>query len=147
MGNGAAGGRGAGPLRFRAWTMDPYDACALLAACGRAVLEVMLHKAAHALAVVHGVRDPAPRATGTTTSDSRPWATEIGLAGPERPEKVVRWSDCPTHRRDDGRLCGRHQRDRRRAAFPFLPADHGAPQLDINAVSGITAFIRLAARR
>ena len=46
----------------------------LLAAGGRAMLEVMLHKAAHALAVVRGVREPhAPRATGTTTSDSWHW--------------------------------------------------------------------------
>ena len=116
--------------------MDPYDAGELLAAGGRAVLEVMLHKAAHALAVVRGVRDPSAEGNRNHNKRFAALATEIGLAGPERPEKVVRWSDCPTHRRDDGRLCGRHQRDRQRAAFPFLPAGHGAPQLDINAVNG-----------
>ena len=36
--------------------MDPYDAGELLAAGGRVVLEVMLHVAAQALAVVRGVR-------------------------------------------------------------------------------------------
>ena len=61
------------PWGFQAWTMDPYDAGALLAACGRAVLDVMLHQAAHALAVVRGVRDPSAEATGTTASDSWPW--------------------------------------------------------------------------
>ena len=50
--------------------MDPYDAGELLAAGGRAVLEVMLHKAAHALAIVRGVPDPSAEATRTTTSDS-----------------------------------------------------------------------------
>ena len=39
----------------------------------RAVLEVMLRKAAHALAVVRGVRDPSAEGTGTTTSDSWHW--------------------------------------------------------------------------
>ena len=98
--------------------MDPYDAGELLAAGGRAVLEVMLHKAAHALAVVRGVRDPSAEGNRYHNKRFVALATEIGPAGPERPEKVVGWSDCPTHRRDDGRLCGRHQRDRQRAAFP-----------------------------
>jgi hypothetical protein len=83
----------------------------------RAVLEVMLRKAAHALAVVRGVRDPSAEGNRNHNKRFAALATETGLAGPERPEKVVGWSDCPTHRRDDGRLCGRHQRDRQRAAF------------------------------
>ena len=58
------------------------------------MLEVMLHKAAHALAVVRGVRDPS--AEGNRNHNKRFVAlpAEIGPAGPERPEKVVRWSDC-----------------------------------------------------
>jgi hypothetical protein len=42
----------------------------LLAAGGRAVLEVMLHEAAHALATRRGIKTPAPRATATTTNAS-----------------------------------------------------------------------------
>ena len=89
-------GRGAGPWGLQAWTTDPYDAGGLPAAGGRAVLEVMLRKAAHALAVVRGVRDP--NAEGNRNDNKRfvALATEIGPAGPERPEKVVGWSDCPT---------------------------------------------------
>ena len=98
--------------------MDPYDAGELLAARGRAVLEVTLHKAAHALAAVRGVRDPSAEGNRIHNKRFVALATEIGLAGPERPGKVIGWSECPTHRRDDGRLSGRHQRDRQRAAFP-----------------------------
>jgi hypothetical protein len=70
--------------------MDPYDAGELLAADGRAVLEVTLHKAAYALAVLRGVR--APSAEGNRYHNKRfvALATEMGPAGPERPEKVVR---------------------------------------------------------
>ena len=54
--------------------MDPYDADQLLAADGRAALEVTLRKAAYALAGSYAASGtPAPRATGTTTSDSWHW--------------------------------------------------------------------------
>ena len=64
------------------------------AACGRAVLEVMLRKAAHALAVVRGVRDPSAEGNRNHNKRFAALPTEISPAGPERPEKVAGWSDC-----------------------------------------------------
>ena len=55
----------------------------------RAVLEVMLRKAAHALAVVRGVRDPSAEGNRYHNKRFVALATEIGLAGPKRPEKVA----------------------------------------------------------
>ena len=78
--------------------MDPYDAGELLAAVGRAVLEVMLRKAAHALAVARGVRDPSAEGNRYHNKRFVALATEIGLAGPERPEK---WSAGQTARLTD----------------------------------------------
>jgi hypothetical protein len=68
----------------------------LLAAGGRAVLEVMLHEAAHALAVVRvpPVRDTSAEGNRYHNKRFVALATEIGLAGPARPEKVIGWSDC-----------------------------------------------------
>jgi hypothetical protein len=83
--------------------MDPYDPGELLAASSRAVLEVMLHKAAHALAVVRSVQDPSAEGNRNHNKRFAALATQIGPAGPERPEKVVGWSDCPTS--------GRHNRN------------------------------------
>ena len=37
---------------------------------------------------------PAPKATGTTTSDSSPWPPRWAWPRPERPDKVAGWSDC-----------------------------------------------------
>ena len=64
--------------------MDPYDAGELLAACGRAVLEVMLRKAAYALAVVRGVRDPSAEGNRNHNKRFVALATEIGPSGQKR---------------------------------------------------------------
>jgi hypothetical protein len=66
----------------------------LLAAGGRAVLEVMLHEAAHALAVVRGVRDCSAEGNRYHNKRFAALAAEMGLAGPARPEKVTGWSSC-----------------------------------------------------
>ena len=66
----------------------------LLAAGGRAVLEVMLHEGTHALAVVRGIRDTSAEGNRYHNKRFVALATEMGLAGPGRPEKVVGWSDC-----------------------------------------------------
>ena len=66
----------------------------LLAAGGGAVLEVMLHEAAHALAVIRGIRDTSAEGNRYHNKRFVALATEMGLAGPGRPEKVIGWSDC-----------------------------------------------------
>ena len=66
----------------------------LLAAGGRAVLEVMLHEAAHALAVVRGVKDTSAEGNRYHNKRFVALAGEMGLRGPDRPEKVIGWSDC-----------------------------------------------------
>jgi hypothetical protein len=82
------------------------------------VLEVMLRKAAHALAVVRGVRDPSAEGNRNHNKRFVALATEIGPSGQKR------WPADQTARLTDEMTaaCGRHQRDRQRAAFPFLPA-------------------------
>jgi hypothetical protein len=66
----------------------------LLAAGGRAVLEVMLHEGTHALAVVRGIKDTS--AAGNRYHNKRfvALAAELGLRGPGRPGKVTGWSNC-----------------------------------------------------
>jgi hypothetical protein len=117
--------------------MDPYDAGELLAGGGRAVLEVMLHKAAHALAVVRGVRDPSAESNRNHNKRFVALATEIGQPGRARAARKggrqVRLPDSPTRRRPSVRTSSARSTGR---GFPFLPAGYGAPQLDINAVSG-----------
>lgn len=49
----------------------------------------MPRKAAHALAVVRGVRDPSAERNRYHTKRFAALATEIGPAAPERPEKVA----------------------------------------------------------
>jgi hypothetical protein len=66
----------------------------LLAAGGRAVLEVMLHEASHALAVVRGIKDCSAEGNRYHNKRFVALAAEMGLRGPERPEKVIGWSDC-----------------------------------------------------
>ena len=66
----------------------------LLAAGGRAVLEVMLHEAAHALAVVRGIRGTSAEGNRYHNKRFVALAAEMGLRGPDRPEKVIGWSDC-----------------------------------------------------
>jgi len=80
------------------WRRMPelFVAGELLAVGGGAVPAVMLHEAAHALAVIRGIRDT--RAEGNRYHSKRfaALATETGLSGPARPEKVTGWSDCRT---------------------------------------------------
>ena len=71
----------------------------LLAAGGRAVLEVMLHEAAHALATRRGIKDTS--AQGNRYHNIRyhnmrfaALAAELGLRGPDGPAKVTGWSGC-----------------------------------------------------
>ena len=84
------------------WVTDPAErrmpelfmAGELLAAGGRAVLEVMLHEASHALAVVRGIKDCSAEGNRYHNKRFVAAATEMGLRGPDRPEKVIGWSDC-----------------------------------------------------
>ena len=84
------------------WVTDPAEprmpelfmAGELLAAGGRAVLEVMLHEAAHALAVVRGIKDTSAEGNRYHNKRFVALAVEMGLRGPDRPEKVIGWSDC-----------------------------------------------------
>jgi hypothetical protein len=84
------------------WVTDPAErripelfmAGELLAAGGRAVLEVMLHEGTHALAVVRGIKDTSAEGNRYHNKRFVALATEMGLRGPDRPEKVIGWSDC-----------------------------------------------------
>jgi hypothetical protein len=84
------------------WVTDPAErrmpelfmAGELLAAGGRAVLEVMLHEASHALAVVRGIKDTSAEGNRYHNKRFVALAAETGLRGPGRPEKVTGWSDC-----------------------------------------------------
>ncbi|HEY2279967.1 MAG TPA: hypothetical protein VGI00_16520 [Streptosporangiaceae bacterium] len=69
----------------------------LLAAGGRAVIEVMLHEAAHALAARRGIKDTS--AAGNRYHNKRfvTLAAELGLRGPEVPDKITGWSHCTLH--------------------------------------------------
>ena len=66
----------------------------LLSAGGRAVLEVMLHETAHALAARRGIKDTS--AAGNRYHNKRfvALAAELGLRGPDVPDKVTGWSNC-----------------------------------------------------
>jgi hypothetical protein len=66
----------------------------LLAADGRAVVEVMLHEAAHALAAVRGIKDTSAEGNRYHNKRFVKLAEELGLRGPGRPEKVIGWSGC-----------------------------------------------------
>ena len=85
------------------WILDSQDrprapelfiAGELLAAGGRAVVEVMLHEAAHALATRRGIKDTS--AAGNRYHNKRfvALAAELGLRGPDMPDKITGWSDC-----------------------------------------------------
>jgi hypothetical protein len=84
------------------WVTDPAEhrmpelfvAGELLAAGGRAIVEVMLHEAAHALAVVRGVKDTSAEGNRYHNKRFVVLAIELGLRGPDRPEKVLGWSSC-----------------------------------------------------
>ena len=82
----------------------------LLSAGGRAVLEVMLHEAAHALAAQRGIKDTSAAGNRYHNKRFAALAAELGLRGPDTPEKVTGWSGCTLTdetrwrlRRDDGR--------------------------------------------
>jgi hypothetical protein len=85
------------------WVLDGQDqprapelfiAGELLAAGGHLVVEVMLHEAAHALATRRGIKDTS--AAGNRYHNKRfvALAAELGLRGPDVPDKVTGWSDC-----------------------------------------------------
>ena len=85
------------------WVLDGQDqprapelfiAGELLAAGGRAVVEVMLHEAAHALATKRGIKDTS--AAGNRYHNKRfvALAAELGLRGPDVPDKITGWSHC-----------------------------------------------------
>jgi hypothetical protein len=87
------------PDRWVTTTIEKRDgelfiAGELLAAGGRAVLEVMLHEAAHALAAVRGIKDTSAEGGRYHNRRFVALAAELGLRGPDRPEKVIGWSDC-----------------------------------------------------
>src|SRR5262249_54451956 len=69
----------------------------LLAAGGRAVVEVMLHEAAHALATKRGIKDTS--AAGNRYHNKRfvALAVELGLRGPDVPDKITGWARCTLH--------------------------------------------------
>ena len=75
-------------------TPELFVAGELLSAGGRAVLEVMLHETAHALAARRGIKDTS--AAGNRYHNKRFVAlgAELGLRGPDVPDKVTGWSNC-----------------------------------------------------
>ena len=66
----------------------------LLSGGGRAVLEVMLHEGAHALAVARHIRDTSAEGNRYHNRRFTGLAAEMGLQAPERPVKVIGWSNC-----------------------------------------------------
>ena len=66
----------------------------LLSAGGRAVLEVMLHEAAHALATQRSIKDTSAQGNRYHNNRFVALAAELGLHGPDSPDKVTGWSGC-----------------------------------------------------
>ena len=66
----------------------------LLSAGGRAVLEVMLHEAAHALATRRGTKDTSAQGNRYHNKRFVALAAELGLRAPDAPDKVTGWSNC-----------------------------------------------------
>jgi hypothetical protein len=66
----------------------------LLSAGARSVLEVMLHEAAHALAVARDVKDTSAEGNRYHNKRFVRLAEELGLRGPATPDKVTGWADC-----------------------------------------------------
>jgi hypothetical protein len=60
-------------------------------------VEVMLHEAAHALATRRGIKDTS--AAGNRYHNKRfvALAAELGLRGPDTPDKITGWSHCTLH--------------------------------------------------
>ena len=88
----------------------------LLAAGGRAVLEVMLHEAAHALAVIREIRDTSAEGNRYHNKRFVSVAQETRAARPGPARESGRLVRLPDHRRDGGRLRRRYQRDQQRPA-------------------------------
>ena len=87
------------PARWVTTTIEERDgelfiAGELLAAGGRAVIEVMLHEAAHALAAARDIKDTSAEGNRYHNKRFVALAAELGLRGPDRPENVIGWSDC-----------------------------------------------------
>jgi hypothetical protein len=61
------------------------------------VVEVMLHEVAHALADRRGIKDTS--AAGNRYHNKRfvALAAELGLRGPDVPDKITGWSHCTLH--------------------------------------------------
>ena len=66
----------------------------LLSIGARTVLEVMLHEAAHALAVARGIKDTSGDGNRYHNRRFVKLAEELGLSAPAVPDKVTRWSGC-----------------------------------------------------
>jgi len=85
------------------WVLDGHDgqrapelfiAGELLAAGGRAVVEVMLHEAAHALATQRGIKDTSAAGNRYHNKRFAALAAELRLRGPDVPDKITGWSQC-----------------------------------------------------
>ena len=111
------------------WVLDGQDgqrapelfiAGELLAAGGRAVLEVMLHEAAHALATRRGIKDTS--AAGNRYHNKRfvALAAELGLRGPDMPGQGHRLVRLHPHRPDRRRAYAEMTAAIDRARLPFL---------------------------
>ncbi len=85
------------------WILDGHEgqrapelfvAGELLSAGGHTVVEVMLHEAAHALAARRDIKDTS--AAGNRYHNKRfvALAAELGLRGPDVPDKITGWSNC-----------------------------------------------------
>jgi hypothetical protein len=112
------------------WILDGQDvvrapelfiAGELLAAGGRAVVEVMLHEAAHALATRRGIKDTS--AAGNRYHNKRfvALAAELGLRGPGVPDKVTGWSHCTLHGQTAYDAWAKVTTGIDAARLPFLP--------------------------
>jgi hypothetical protein len=66
----------------------------LLSSGGRAVLEVMLHESAHALAAARHIKDTSADGNRYHNRRFAALAAEVGLQPPGSPAKVTGWSDC-----------------------------------------------------
>ena len=102
----------------------------LLAAGGRAVVEVMLHEAAHALATRRGIKDTS--AAGNRYHNKRfvALAAELGLRGPGRAGQDHRLVALHAARAGRLRRLGRRDRRDRRgpAPVPDRPGPPGPPR-------------------
>ena len=80
----------------------------------------MLHEAAHALATRRGIKDTSAAGNRYHNKRFAALAAELGLRGPNTPDKITGWSNCTPHR--SGRYCRLRQRRRsdQHGPAPFL---------------------------